>query len=249
MSAPSGVWAERVSAVGPGLGARRIFANLAQGPTSQLHLVEQAHAAGLLPVISYKLGGDAAGAAAGKFNAAAQQAAAHLASFDKATAVCVWHEPYGDMNGDRYAAITKQLLPIFRRNKVRVGPLLNGWLLNQNQSSFASYCPEELFGYWDWFGIDTYESGTVSNPGEAKPAPRIPALYQYLKSRGHGDLPIGVGEYNGYSGATIAAVGDALLTTPNVWFGCVWNVTGGRNYALTGDRLAAFRATLADARV
>ena len=72
-------------------------------------------------------------------------------------------------------------------------------------------------------------------------------MSSYLASRGY-DLPIGVGEYNGYSAETIAAAGEALLTTPNVWFGCLWNVTGGVGVELSGDRLDAFRATVADPR-
>ena len=66
MSSPASVWDARVAEVGAGLKARRIFADLAGGPTSQIKLVEEAHAAGMLPVISYKVGGDAAGAAAGR---------------------------------------------------------------------------------------------------------------------------------------------------------------------------------------
>ena len=61
-------------------------------------------------------------------------------------------------------------------------------------------------------------------------------------------MPLGVGEYNGYSAATIGAAGEALMSTPNVWFGCLWNSTGGKGLTLTGDRLAAFQATLADPR-
>ena len=68
-----------------------------------------------------------------------------------------------------------------------------------------------------------------------------------MTSRGH-DLPLGVGEYNGFSAETIASAGEALLSTPNVWFGCLWNSTGDKDCALTGDRLAAFQATLADSR-
>ena len=59
---------------------------------------------------------------------------------------------------------------------------------------------------------------------------------------------MGVGEYNGYSAETIAEAGEALLSTPNVWFGCMWNSTGGKGATLTGDRLAAFQETLADSR-
>jgi len=57
-----------------------------------------------------------------------------------------------------------------------------------------------------------------------------------------------VGEYNGYSGTTIAAMGEALMSTPNVWFGCCWNNDGGVGSVLTGDRLTAFQNTLADPR-
>ena len=248
MSSPASVWEARVAEVGAGLKARRIFADLAGGASSQIKLVEQAHAAGMLPVISYKVGGDAAGAAAGRFNAVAEQAAAKLASYGKPTAVTFWHEPYGDMTGEQYAAASRQLLPIFKRGELRVGPILNGWLLDNKLDTFGSFCPDDLFDVWDWFGIDTYESGTITNPGDEKPADRIPALVSYLQSRGQ-DLPIGVGEYNGYSAETIAAAGAALLGTPNVWFGCMWNATEGKGHTLEGERLEAFRQTLADARV
>jgi hypothetical protein len=247
MSSPANVWDARVAEVGAGLKARRIFADLAGGPTSQIKLVEQAHAAGMLPVISYKVGGDAAGAAAGRFNAVAEEAAARLASYGKPTAVTFWHEPYGDLTGAQYAAASRQLLPIFKRGELRVGPILNGWLLDNKVADFASFCPDDLFDVWDWFGIDTYESGTMDSPGARKPAERIPALVSYLQSRGQ-DLPIGIGEYNGYSAETIAAAGAAILGTPNVWFGCMWNATEGKGHTLEGERLEAFRRTLADAR-
>ena len=68
-----------------------------------------------------------------------------------------------------------------------------------------------------------------------------------MKSRGF-NHPLGVGEYNGYSAKTIADAGEALLSTPNVWFGCVWNSTGSKGWTLEGDRLQAFKRTLADKR-
>ena len=109
MSSPASVWSQRVAEVGPGLAARRIFADLGRGATSQIKLVEQAHAAGMLPVISYKVGGDAAGAASGRFNAVAEQAATRLASYGLPTAVTFWHEPHGDMTAAQYVAASKQL--------------------------------------------------------------------------------------------------------------------------------------------
>ena len=194
----------------------------------------------MLPVISYKVGGDAAGAAAGKFNAVAEQAAARLASYGLPTAVTFWHEPYGNLSGEQYAAASRQLLPIFKRGELRVGPILNGWLLDNKVADFASFCPDDLFDVWDWFGIDTYESGTIESPGARKPAERIPALVSYLQSRGQ-DLPMGIGEYNGYSAETIAAAGEAILGTPNVWFGCMWNATEGKGHSsrATGSRPSA----------
>ena len=248
MSSPASVWDERVKQVGPGLTARRIFADLGRGPTSQLRLVEEAHAAGLLPVVSYKVGGDVEGAIGGAYNAVAEQAAAKLASFGRPTAVTFWHEPHGNMSPVQYIAASQQLLPIFKRDKLRVGPLLNGWLLDRQLATFAAYCPDSLFRIWDWVGIDTYESGTMESPGDSKPADRIPALRAFLKSRGHGQMPIGVGEYNGYSAESISDVGEALFNARNVWFGCMWNSTHGKGITLTGDRLEAFRATLADPR-
>jgi hypothetical protein len=247
MSAPTDAWNARVRSVGRGLGARRIFADLADGPSSQIKLVEQAHAAGLLPVISYKLGRDAAGAADGRFDAVAKRAAARLAKYDLHTAVSVWHEPHGDLTGEEYVAISERLLPLFKRGRLRVGPLLNGWLLDRQVSTFESFCSDELFDLWDWFGVDAYEQGTIQSPGKRKPAERILATREYLESRGYGTMPIGVGEYNGYSAETIAAAGEALYATRS-WFGCLWNSTGGLGHELTGDRLAAFKATLADPR-
>lgn len=248
MSAPSNLWARRVSEVGAGLSSRRIFADLRDGPMAQIRMVEQAHSANQLPVISYKVGGDIARAASGGFNDVAQQAAAKLASYNKPVAVAVWHEPNGDLSPAQYAAISRQLLPIFKRGAVKVGPILNGFLLDRQEQEFGAFCPEELFRIWQWVGIDTYESGTMSNPGSAKPADRIPALRRYVRSRGYDHLPLGIPEYNGYSGATIAAVGEAMFADPNVWFGCVWNSEGPKGTALSGDRLNGFRRTLSDPR-
>lgn len=247
MSSAANVWDQRVAEVGTGLTARRIFADLADGPLDQINLIEQAHEAGFMPVVSYKVGGNASGAASGAFNAAAEKAAARLDSYGLPTTVTYWHEPYGELTPAQYVAGNKQLLPAFKRGKIKVGPLLNGWLLDNNVPAFTSYCPDELFGLWDWFGIDTYESGTMEAPGPIKPAHRIPKLASYVAARGF-NHPLGIGEYNGYSGATIAAAGAAILNEPNVWFGCMWNSTIGKGYTLTGDRLDAFRATLADPR-
>jgi hypothetical protein len=38
------------------------------------------------------------------------------------------------------------------------------------------------------------------------------------------------------------------MSTPNVWFGCMWNSNGGKGNVLTGERLTAFQRTLAEPR-
>jgi hypothetical protein len=245
MSSPANVWTARIGQVGAGVSARRIFADLGKGPDDQIDLVEQAHAAGMMPVVSYKVSGDGAGAAAGNFNAVATKAATRLASYGLPTTVTYWHEPSPDISPVAYVAASKQLLPIFKQGNIKVGPFINGWLLDKNVSTFTAYSPDEMFGLWDWVGIDTYESGTMQSPGAIKPADRIPKLISYMASRGV-NLPLGVGEYNGYSAATITAAGSAILVSPQVAFGCMWNSTIGKGYTLTGARLDAFKQTLAD---
>jgi len=245
MSSPASVWSQRITEVGGGVSARRIFADLGKGANDQMDLVDQAHAAGMMPVVSYKVSGDAAGAAAGKFNGVAQAAATKLAAYGLPTTVTYWHEPSPDISAAQYVAANKQLLPIFKQGHIKVGPFLNGWLLDRKLSTLTAYCPDELFGLWDWVGIDTYESGTMTSPGPIKPADRIPKLIDYVASRGFSN-PLGVGEYNGYSAATISDAGNAILNHPQVAFGCMWNSTIGKGYTLTGARLDAFKQTLAD---
>jgi hypothetical protein len=247
MSAPSAQWSQRVSEVGTGLTARRIFADLAQGGDDQKSIIDATFKAGMMPVISYKLGGDAAGAKAGKYDAAAKQAAALIASYNKPATVSIWHEPQGDLSAADFVAINQRLVPIFKTGQIKVGPFLNGWLLDrQADTTFASFAPASLMKMWDFLGIDTYESGTLTAPGATKPADRIPLLVNFEKKRGY-TLPLTVGEYNGYSAKTITDAGNAILNTPQVWFGCMWNSTIGKGYTLTGDRLAAFKATVAKA--
>ena len=181
----------------------------------------------LLPVISYKVGGDAAGAASGTFNAVADQAAARLASYGLPTAVTFWHEPNrrhdrgAVRRGEQAAAADLQA----RRAAGRSDP--------QRVAARQPECrPSRRTARTSCSTSGTGSASTPTSPGPwtapapRKPADRIPALSEYLKRRAATSLPLGVGEYNGYSAETIAAAGEALLSTPNVWFGCVWNSDG-----------------------
>ena len=256
MSAPKADWATRLAEVGAtGVKARRIFADLGVGPQHQSALIEQTVAAGMLPVVSYKVGGNITGAASGTFDAVATQAANYLASFNVPIAVSIWHEPNGDMTGPQFVAIQQRLVPKFKIGKLRVGPILNGFLLTQpNQQpgqgvdEFTTYTTPALLDLWDWFGIDTYQPGTLSSPGALMPVERLRVLVDWLGKQGHPAMPVGVGEYNGFSAAAITGMGEGLLSIPNVWFGCLWNVDEARAGVLTGSRLDAYKATKADAR-
>lgn len=241
MSAPADQWADRVVEVGPGVTARRIFANLTPDGTDQLDLVEQALGDGVLPVVSYK----------GNNPDSAQAAADRLASYKKAIAVVYWHEPYPELTPGQFVAGVQTLMPLFKRPHLTRGCFLNGWLLDRGLDRFDEYCPDSILrgGYWDWVGIDTYQAGTLEQPGRPWPGDRIPILSAYLTERGYPDLPIAIGEYNGYSGEVIADATEKILEEPRVWLACLWNSTAGKGYALDGDRLEAFRRTLTDPRI
>lgn len=240
MSSPRAVWDERVQQVGPGLGARRIFGDLTDSGTSQADIIREAIRDGLIPVISYKGVPSASNlAAVGSF----------LRSLNTTLTATYWHEPYGDMTGAVYVARATQFVDAIQSDNIHVGPFLNGWLLDRQVATFKSFTSPYLLNKWKFMGIDTYEEGTIENPGEIKPADRIPKLHQFMKDNGIPNKPVVIGEYNGYSYETIKEAGDAILDLPNTWIGCMWNSTIGKGHTLTGDRLTAFKETLADPRV
>ena len=241
MSSPAGEWDQRVTDVGPGLGARRIFADLDNGITDKADLIEDALAAGLIPVISYK---------GTPTPTKLTQLSNYLAAYDTELTATYWHEPWGDFTDySVFRARSAVFLDAVQGPDVKVGPFLNGWLLNRRVADFKSLTTPDLLARWDFLGIDTYEEGTLAAPGAIKPASRIPLLEQFARDNGIPDKPLVVGEYNGYSAATIAAAGDAILASPTMWIACMWNSTEGKGYTLTGDRLTAFKRTLADPRV
>ena len=249
MSAPSTSWDQRVAEVGPGVAARRIFADLAAGATSQIKSVEAAHRAGLMPLISYKVGGDISGAISGNFDMVAEQAAARLASYGLPTAVTFWHEPNPDITGAQFVALHRRMLPIFQGGQVTFGPILNGWLLDNQRALFEQYLAADLLTAWDWVGMDVYQAGSETAPKRPYPSDRIAPLLDLLADRGVPDKPIVIGEYNGWTAAAVAESGEVFLSTPSLWVACVFNSdVGNKGRILEGDRLIAFQQTLADPR-
>jgi hypothetical protein len=253
MSAPAAEWSARIAEVGPnGITARRIFCDLAKGATHQQTSTEQAIADGMMPVLSYKVGGNITGALAGQYDTVARQVAARLESYGKPVAVTFWHEPNPDITGAQFCALHERYLPIFQSANVKVGPIWNGWLLDNQVNTFSAYSSEDLLEAWDFAGVDIYAVGEKGQPNTwgAGPARGLPKLVDWLADRGHPDKPILIGEYNGWTAEHIAEMGDALLTTPQVWAALTFNSdNGAKGWVLSGDRLEAFKATKADPRV
>lgn len=235
-------WAANLATLGPEaahLGARRIFCDLTATGRDQETLIRRAIADGMVPVLSYKVP-NVATMASGGYDAWLTALRNFLASLGVPVAATYWHEPRGNMTTAQFIAGSKRFLAV-RSDRVKVGPILNGWLLNAKVTEFTSWTDAELRARWDWVGADCYEDGRIV------PANLITKLATWRDTNAPGK-PIIVGEYNGNSAPVIAAAGEAALSTPNLWIANVWNNTGGAGVTLTGDRLARFRETLADPR-
>lgn len=251
MSAPSSLWSQRIKEVGScGVEARRIFANLQSDGKAQSKLIEQAKAAGMMPVISYKVP-NVATLLNGGYDAWLKATRAYLDGLDVPVTVTFWHEPHGDMAPADFRAGSQKFLDLMKSPttpEIKVGPILNGWLLDNRVADFASYTSTSLLTQWDFVAVDSYQSGTIAQPGTKLPARAVPLLAAWLDKQGFPTKPIGLGEYNGFTAAAIKAAGEAILSTPEVWFGLAWNSEGDSYAPLTGDRITAFKATKADPR-
>ena len=96
---------------------------------------------------------------------------------------------------------------------------------------------------------DTYQGGTTANPGE-NAGVKITRLSAWADRVGVERL--GLGEYNGLDAASITAAGNAILADDRFVFAAIFNSSNnnraGVDWTLTGDRLTAFKATVAAAR-
>ena len=251
MSAPSSLWSQRINEVGScGVEARRVFASLQSNGRAQATVIEQATAAGMMPVISYKVP-SVATLLAGGYDSWLEATRSYLDSLDVPVTVTFWHEPHGDMDPADFRAGSQKFLDLMKSSttpQIKVGPILNGWLLDNKVSTFAGYTSPSLLEQWDFVAVDSYQNGTVSQPGSRLPARAVPLLASWLDQQGFPDKPIGLGEYNGFTAAAMEAAGEAILSTPEAWFGLAWNSQGDKYAPLAGDRLTAFQATKADAR-
>ncbi len=247
MSSLASEWEPGVARGGAGLKARRIFADLAGGPTQPDQAgrggARRGHAAGDLVQGRWRR----AGAVAGKFNAVAEQAAAKLASYGLPTAVTFWHEPY--RRHDRASSTPRQPAAAAdlqaRRaargpDPQRVAPRQPG--RRRSRRSAPTTCSICGTG-----SASTPTSPAPSrSPGEKKPADRIPALAAYLESRARTCRSASVS-----TTATPPRPSRRPVRPSSPPPTCGSAACGTRREAgveLSGDRLDAFRETLADPR-
>lgn len=249
MSAPNSLWTTRLGEVGAcGVEARRIFADLTSTGRDQSATIEAAIADGMMPVISYKVP-SVTTLNSGGYDSWLDTLHDYLAGLDTQVTVTFWHEPYPDMSGAQFQAGSARFLDHVQDDLIAVGPIMNGFLLDRRVDDFAAYTSPALLDRWDFFGVDSYQGGTPTDPG-AMPARAVPLLATWLDEQGHPDMRIIVGEYNGYSGEALAWAGETMLSTPEVWAGLVWNSEGdgGKGIPLDGERLDAYVDTKADPR-
>ena len=250
MSAASNVWSQRLAEVGAcGVEARRIFGDLVANGRSQETTIRQAISQGMMPVVSYKVP-SVATLNSGGYDAWLAATKTFLDSLGVPVTATFWHEPHGDMTPAEFRAGSTKFLTLKSVN-IKVGPILNGWLLDNRVADWTSYTSPALLAAWDFLGVDSYQVGDRANPSTWGDGPdrTVPLLETWLDQQGFGDKPILFGEYNAYTAAEVAQMGEPALSTPEVWAALVFNSdVGAKGEPLTGARLDAYKATKADAR-
>lgn len=254
MSSPASLWDQRLAEVGAqGIKSRRIYADLSSAGISQRTLIEDAIAAGMTPVVSFKFGtGTIANAGAGAYNAWVTTAATQLQGYGVPILVACWHEPFDDMTGSQWLAIQRQVLPILNaKSNLSTYCILHGWLLDNRVADWNSYMAPDVFAALDYFGCDSYQSGTNTSPGSNDLTTRMPDLLNWLAAQGDAAKPVIIGEWSAYTAASLTSVGNTILSTPNVRYALLFNSQqGGKGEPLVPGtaRMSSFQATKADAR-
>lgn len=254
MSAPQAEWDTRFAEVG-GVDARRIFGNL-DTPDMALRLAKSEIAAGRMPILSFKVpNNDWAGAAAGVYDPQLRSLSTRLGALPGKLFVTIHHEPAKDGTAAAYAALQRHVLPILSPpSNVDAGVIGNGWwwssaAMGLTDSEIAQWLPPSVLRLSEVVAADTYQAGTTQNPGESATV-KIKNLSAWATRVGVKRL--GIGEYNGLSAATVKGAGDAVLADPRYVFASIFNSShnspAGSDWTLTGDRITAFRNTVAASR-
>jgi hypothetical protein len=247
MSAPLQFWNERVSEVGPGLQARRLFFTSFDASISK---AQDSCNAGMYPVMSFKTGSYSwAQVAAGNADAALQALHTRLAALTCNSFVAVHHEPSKDGAAADWAAMQVHALPILggaAGGKIKVGVIGNGWWWSATKKGFsdgeiAAYITPGVKAVSDVIAGDTYQM-TATGEDAATKIRRMAAWAH----RVGGVKALGVGEFNAPTAASISSALKALAADPMFAWGCLWNADLNTVSVLSGARLTAFRTALAN---
>jgi hypothetical protein len=212
--------------------------------------------AGRYPVLSFKVPNDDwRGVANGRYDSALRNLRNALANVDGQLFVALHHEPAGDGSASDYARMQRRALPILGAPaNVDAGVIVNGfWWSAKAQgltdSEIAQWLPGDVRARAEIVAADTYHGGTVSRPGEDAGV-KIRRLSEWATRVGVTRL--GIGEYNGLTAAAVTAAGDAVLADSRYVFAAIFNSNEnnreGVDWQLTGERLEAFKATVAQSR-
>ncbi len=254
MAAPVGQWDLRVAQSG-GVDSRRVFDDLAT-PDFGIATAHSEAAAGRMAILSFKVpGNDWAGVAAGRYDVQLKALAQSLAAVKGKVFVTLHHEPTGDGLPSSYAAMMRRALPILGAPaNVDAGPIVNGFWFSKTAMGYtdaeiAQWLPADVLKVSEVVAADTYQGGDASKPGEDAGV-KIKGMSAWANRVGVTRL--GIGEYNGVDARSITAAGDAVLADPRFVFAAIYNSDvhnrAGIDWTLTGDRLEAFKATVAKAR-
>jgi hypothetical protein len=257
MSSPNNLWSQRVSEVGSGLQARRLFFS---SFTASLSLATTACNAGMTPIMSFKDGPYTwAQIAAGNADADLRALATKLNALPCNVFVAIHHEPasgagtpLGGENGSAtdYANMAAHAYPILGGaigGKVKVGPIGNGWWFNTKggltDAELKVWISPAVLAASDFVAADTYQGQATAETVASK----ITRMGAWAR-RTTGVRALGLGEFNMQTAQGMTDATTALHTDPLFAFGCVWNMdgTGAANaHVLTGAMLANFKSALA----
>jgi hypothetical protein len=247
MSAPLNMWNQRVREVGPGLQARRLFFTSFDASLSK---ATEACNAGMYPVMSFKTGRYSwAQVAAGSADASLRALASRLAALPCGVFVAIHHEPATDGPAADWAKMQVHALPILggpAGGNIKVGVIGNGWWFSPtnhglSDSEIAAYITPGVKRVSDVIASDTYQ---MTSTGE-EAAPKIKGMAAWARRTG-GVKALGIGEFNAATASAITNAVKALAADPLYAWGCLWNADLNTVTALSGARLAAFRAALAN---
>ena len=247
MSAPVQFWDERVREVGPGLQARRLFFTSFD---ASLAKATEACAAGMYPVMSFKTGAYSwSQVATGNADAALRALATRLTALPCDVFVAIHHEPAKDGVPADWAALQVHALPMIGGalgGKIKVGVIGNGWWFSPSNkglsdAEIAAYITPAVKAASDVIASDTYQM----TEGSEEAAPKIIGMAEWARRTG-GVRALGLGEFNAATPAAITNATNALAADPMYAWGCLWNPDLNTVHILSGDRLVAFKAALAN---